>query len=196
MDSDASNLSDIQENNSASDSGKLPSPSLDSSPKPTDTDGDIQSSSHKHFSEEANSTNDQSVITNQKPVDNETIVGELVMGSDAKVLTGSDTSPVASLNLKEADSLGLGVGDIVQECMEEGSEDSRDSLGDELDLTGIDDAEINKVGYTVSRKWVLNRTFSVKCIQISTQTTLPTDQLRCLSYTVLKRMLDCRESIN
>lgn len=155
VDSDASNLSDIQENNSASDSGKIAS--LDSSPKPAGTDGDVPSSSHNHFSEESNSTNDQSDVINQKPVDNETIVGELVMGSDAKVLTGSETLPVASLNLKEADSLGLGVGDIVQECMEEGSDDSRDGLGDELDLTGIDDAEINKVGHTVSKKWVLNQ---------------------------------------
>lgn len=82
-------------------------------------------------SEEASSSN--------TGLDKDTLANELVMGSDGYA------APVVPLG---ADTLGLGVTNIVKECMDEASEDSRESLnneGEELDLTGIDDNEIDKV---------------------------------------------------
>lgn len=89
--------------------------------------------------------------TNQNP---ESVTNELIIGSEVSILSTDNVTEVTPSvsNDSRVPSLGLGVEGLVDECLQEscvkeGSENSRDGVMDdgELDLTGIDDIEINKV---------------------------------------------------
>lgn len=137
VDSESSRLSDLQDVQTSADSGKNTSES-------TPQTGDITADK-----ETVPASVTRNICDTNKVIDKDTIVNELVVGPNVE---SSEAGSVLALGLKEAGPLGQGVSEIVQECMNEGSEDSRDSTngaGDELDLTGIDDEEISKVCQTV-----------------------------------------------
>ncbi|XP_060564800.1 transcription factor IIIB 90 kDa subunit-like [Ruditapes philippinarum] len=85
----------------------------------------------------------------------DTIGNELVIGSDLNVLDDKNVKEVTGA--LGVPAIGTEMETLVSDCMKEGSENSRDSVVDEeLDLTGIDDAEINK--YLLADKEVLLKT--------------------------------------
>ena len=105
--------------------------------------------SSKHLDKDSSSLNldedsSSANLDNDSPSKNiDTITSEILMGKG--VIDSTLDNKVAS----KVVGLGDGITEIVKECLVEGSEDSRDSFsvspGDELDLSGIDDEEINRV---------------------------------------------------
>lgn len=74
----------------------------------------------------------------------DTVSNELVIGSDLNVLNNKNVREVTGA--LGVPTIGNEMETLVSDCMKEGSDSSKDGMADEeLDLTGIDDAEINKV---------------------------------------------------
>ena len=149
IDSESSRLSDINEADTSVDSGHSTCP--DSSPKALNAEAEntdkVTPSDTLGVCDEVKPTEEEAIVNSEKMIDKNDIVNEIVVGSG---VDASGETSVPALGLQTADKLGLGVDDMVKKCMDDGSEDSRDSTqneGDELDLTGIDDNEISLVSH-------------------------------------------------
>lgn len=88
-------------------------------------------------------------LENNSSLNEECLQKELIIGSEVNVLSSASGGEVTESDvLLKIPSLVLGVQETAENCMKEGSEHSQDGVtdgNDELDLTGIDDAEINEI---------------------------------------------------
>lgn len=141
VDSDTSRFSDLTESeenlNEASRNSSLDSLSEFGSVKP-EMNTKIPSGTEKEKVTQEVFDAGETKVSEPCKVTPEAVRNELIVGSEESVVSSNSLSEAAS---------AIGVDSLISDCMKEGSENSKDGIDDtgELDLSGIDDNEINKV---------------------------------------------------